>query len=177
MILADWQIQKAINDGEIIVTPFDSSLINPSSLDVRLGKMFSWTEPVPITGVIDPLNSSSFRTKTMEKDHHILGPGQAVLGVLLEDITLPDTISVEIKGKSSIGRLFLSNSHWAGWIDPGWSGFLTVELRNDSGFPIRLTPGMKIGQLIFYKHKKVTNPYSVSGRYYKQPPGSGSKGV
>lgn len=177
MILVDWQIKQKIELKEVVIDPFNPELINPSSLDVRLGNVFSWTTATPITGIVDPLDPSTFKTRTETRDIYLLGPGQMVLGCLMETITLPNNISVEIKGKSSLGRLFLSNSHWAGWVDPGWSGVITLELRNDSYFPIRLTTGMKIGQLLFYEHNSCARPYSKTGRYHNQDPGSGSKGI
>lgn len=210
-ILVDWQIKKLIDSGEIKVDPYDESLINPNSLDIRLGNKFGEVNPtgsmlltsvknvsVVLNGdnlgsdivkgyktsqgfndkVIDPQVVSSFTTDLIESDKYVIGPRSFVLGCLLENITLPNYICATIKGKSSLGRLGLENSSPAGHVDSSWTGVLTIELFNYSKYPIVLTAGMKIGQMLFHQGEPVEFGYgSKSGRYLNQYPGQGSKGV
>jgi len=186
-VLVDWQIEKEIVQGNIKVSPFDSKLINPNSLDVRLGGKFGIVlaygddfgkpNPKSIGKYVNPLDSTSFKTVYMEEDTYLLRPGEFILAHLLEDITLPDNICGKIMGKSSLGRLGLSNSHVAGWVDAGWSGVLTLELFNQSSNKILLSKGMKIGQMVFYLTERAARPYNQTGRYSNQVPATGSLGV
>ena len=77
----------------------------------------------------------------------VLHPGEFVLGSTLELCTLPDDLAGRLEGKSSLGRLGLLTHSTAGFIDPGFSGHITLELSNVANLPITLWPGMKIGQL------------------------------
>ena len=177
MILVDWQIRKDIEDKHIGISPFSEELLNPSSLDVRLGNKFGVVKAQ--YEHIDPLDPYSFHTEEIESDSWILGPGGSVLGVLLEEISLPDDTSAYLKGKSSLGRLFLDNSSFACWIDPGWAGSLVIELANHSSNSIILTAGMKIGQLVFERHEVVDTPYGEkkTSKYHNQSGMTGSKGI
>lgn len=183
MILNDDQINVYITEGLITVDPFDPSLINPSSLDLRLGNVFTKVKPsllsTAMPGVIDPTNKHSIGSETYKNDKYVLMPGEFILSCLLENITLPDYVSAEIRGKSSLGRLGLDNSSVAGWIDAGWSGVLTIELVNHGHHPILLTKGMKIGQMVFHTHAPALYPYNkkATSKYMYQEPGQGSKGV
>ena len=202
MVLVDFQIRDHINKGNIKVTPFDDSLINPNSLDLRLGGNFSTVEATynyDSTNIVktkinfnssdffdsflnfkkylDPLDKETFITKSYEGDVFYLEPNCMVIASLAEDITLPDFICARVVGKSSLGRLGLDNSSVAGWVDANWSGVLTIELFNHSQNIIKLTKGMKIGQMIFLETEPCEKGYDKTGRYYKQQPGQGSKGV
>lgn len=175
MALVDYQIIDHINRGLIKVSPFDESLVNPNSLDVRLGGNFSELK----AELVDPTNKESFKFIPIEGDEYILQPGCFVLASLLEDIELPPNIYADIRGKSSLGRLGLDNSSVAGLIDAGWSGILTIELSNHGTVPIKLTKGMKIGQIVFHQTAVCDKPYGSAGvgRYQRQKPGQGSLGV
>lgn len=181
MIMVDHEIRDAIKSGAIKISPFDPALINPNSLDVRLGGNYSALESSDADGYIDPQDKSTFKfTEGLwirEGGEYLLGAREFILASLLEDITLPDNICAEIRGKSSIGRLGIANSSVAGIIDTGWSGVLTIELYNYSDFAVLLKKGMKIGQILFHKTEICDKPYSQTGRYYKQDPGQGSKGI
>jgi dCTP deaminase len=182
-ILVDYQIKDKINQGVIKVSPFDESLVNPNSVDLRLGGNFSTLETTAESpdGVcipcVDPQDKSSFYFRKVESDFYILDPGTFVLASLLEDIELPPNICAEIRGKSSLGRLGLDNSSVAGWVDAGWSGVLTIELSNHGNHPIILQKGMKIGQMVFHQTAVCEKPYGEVGRYQRQEPGAGSLGV
>ena len=177
MILCDFQIKAEIERGTLKISPFDESLINPSSLDVRLGQSFYRPEPTYVN--IDPTDPLSFRSHKVADTTYVLKPGEFVISSLLEHITLPSDISSSLRGKSSLARLGLDNSSFGAWIDPGFSGSLVIELANHSKFPLVLTKGMKIGQLIFYKHVKAAQDYSQreSSKYMNQRGVQPSKGV
>lgn len=161
------------------VTPFDESLVNPTSLDIRLGDQYTFTQgkSFPWYSLVDPLNKDSFKTETRTLTSYLLQPKEYILVSMFEHLELPDNISAKVMGKSSLARLGLDNSSAAGWIDAGWRGVITLELTNHSKNVILLTKGMKIGQLIFFKHDRVGKSYSQTGRYYNQIAGQGSLGV
>lgn len=181
-ILVDWQIEKAIRKGKIGVSPYDPSLINPNSLDLRLGYHLKThgkhDEP------IDPYDRDSIEIGVtnhllLERGEFKLFPGEFALATTIETITLPSNICAELNGKSSIARIGSSIHQTGGWIDCGFSGEITLELCNVNSRPVILTPGMPIGQLVFHKTKKAKIPYgarkgskyqnqtgAVSSRYY-----------
>lgn len=177
MILTDFQIKAEIERGTLKISPFDESLINPSSLDVRLGKKFSQVQPRYIN--IQPTQPGTFITEEVGEDRFILQPGDMVLSTLAEHIGLPSDISATLKGKSSLARLGIDNSSYGAWIDPGWEGDLVIEVANHGKHPIVLDSGMKIGQLIFYKHCPAQVPYNEksTSRYMNQSGVQGSRGV
>ena len=187
MILVDWQIKQAYFNQEIDIDPFDVELINPSSMDIRLGNMFTKIEPsyTYITElsnwksfyIIDPMDRTTFKNNTQKYQYYELLPGETVLASMYETLSLGQSLSARVLGKSSLARLGLDNSSPAGWIDPGWKGNITLELTNVAKYAIKLTPGMKIGQLVFYKHERVSKSYQQTGRYYDQIAGMGSLGV
>ena len=84
-------------------------------------------------------------------EHFILHPGEFVLASTYEVITLPDDVAGRLEGKSSLGRLGLLTHSTAGFIDPGFSGHITLELSNVANLPVKLYPGMKIGQLCLFR--------------------------
>lgn len=178
MILVDHMIRAELEKGTLKVTPFDDNLINPSSLDVRLGNKFGKVLSTYLS--VNPMDHTSFKTEDFEVDTStLIFPGEFLIAHLMEDITLPRDISAKVNGKSSLGRLGLENSSCAGWVDPGWAGKLTIELFNYSKNRIVLTPGMKIGQIIFYKHPPCEVSYGEkpTSKYMNQTPGQGSKGI
>lgn len=177
MILTDFQIKAEIERGTLKIGPFDESLINPSSLDVRLGPGFSEVTPTYVN--IDPTDPLTFKTVEVSRGSYVLKPGHMVLSTLAEHITLPADISAKLLGRSSLGRLGLDNSSCSGWIDPQFSGSIVVELFNHSKYPIVLTSGMGIGQLIFFKHVPAALGYldKKTSKYSNQSGCQGSKGV
>lgn len=181
MKLTDWMIKLFVKFGWLRISPFDPSLVNPNSIDVRLGRKLARVLPaVHWNTPIDPLNPNTFITSDLGFDgHYILAPHSSVIGCLAEDIQLPRWLCAEIRGKSSLGRLFIDNSSVAGWIDAGWSGVLTIEIQNNSNNYVRLTEGMKIGQVIFNLTLPCWKHYGerVTSKYQNQKPGQGSKGI
>ena len=153
MLLSDRDIRAEIAANRVGVEPFDEAMIQPSSVDVRLDKFFRVFENHKYS-VIDPSTEQAELTREViaEGDEpFILHPGEFVLASTYEVITLPDDIEGRLEGKSSLGRLGLLTHSTAGFIDPGFSGHITLELSNVANLPVKLFPGMKIGQLCLIK--------------------------
>ena len=153
MLLSDRDIRAEIAANRVGVEPFDEAMIQPSSVDVRLDKFFRVFENHKYS-VIDPSTEQAELTREViaEGDEpFILHPGEFVLASTYEVITLPYDIAGRLEGKSSLGRLGLLTHSTAGFIDPGFSGHITLELSNVANLPVKLFPGMKIGQLCLIK--------------------------
>ena len=153
MLLSDRDIRAEIAAGRVGCEPFTESMIQPSSVVVRLDKFFRVFENHKYS-VIDPSMEQPDLTREViaEGDEpFILHPGEFVLASTYEVITLPDDIAGRLEGKSSLGRLGLLTHSTAGFIDPGFSGHITLELSNVANLPVKLFPGMKIGQLCLIK--------------------------
>jgi len=149
VLLSDRDIRAEIAAGRVGCEPFTESMIQPSSVDVRLDKFFRVFENHKYS-VIDPSIEQPDLTReviTEGDEPFILHPGEFVLASTYEVITLPDDIAGRLEGKSSLGRLGLLTHSTAGFIDPGFSGHITLELSNVANLPVKLFPGMKIGQL------------------------------
>ncbi len=149
MLLSDRDIRAEIHSGRVRVEPYDEVMIQPSSIDVRLDRFFRVFENHKYS-VIDPSVEQSELTRGVEvgpKEFFILHPGEFVLASTYEVISLPDDLAGRLEGKSSLGRLGLLTHSTAGFIDPGFSGHITLELSNVANLPVKLFPGMKIGQL------------------------------
>jgi dCTP deaminase len=133
--------------------PLDLGMVQPSSVDVRLDRFFRLFDNHKYQH-IDPSLDQPDLTRLVEVDAtepFVLHPGEFVLGATYEVVTLPDDIAARLEGKSSLGRLGLLTHSTAGFIDPGFSGHVTLELSNVATLPITLWPGMKIGQLCFFR--------------------------
>lgn len=153
MLLSDRDILAELDQQRIKVEPYDESMIQPSSIDIRLDRFFRVFENHKYPH-IDPAADQSDLTRMVEPegdDAFILHPGEFVLGSTYEVITLPDDLAARVEGKSSLGRLGLLTHATAGFVDPGFSGHVTLELANVATLPIKLYPGMKIGQLCFFR--------------------------
>jgi dCTP deaminase len=159
MIIVDWQLRDRIARGHIKIDPYDPKLVQPNSVDIRLGNHFVWYKPG--TEVIDPYDQKSVTTDTEEThaDSFVLHPGQFILAETLECITLPDNIVATIEGKSSIARLGVTLHQTGGWIDAGFRGTITLEMANVNSRPVKVYAGMPIGQLVFYTTERSENPY------------------
>ncbi len=153
MIFSDRTIREAIESGRIRLDPYDPSLVQPSSVDVRCDNRFRVFENHRYAH-IDPKSPQADLTtevKTSESDPFILHPGEFVLGATLETVGLGNDVVARLEGKSSLGRLGLLIHSTAGFIDPGFTGQVTLELSNAANLPITIYPGMKIGQISFYE--------------------------
>ncbi|WP_200330667.1 dCTP deaminase [Leucobacter sp. L43] len=153
MLLSDRDINAELESGRIGLSPSEPSMVQPSSVDVRLDRYFRLFDNHKYA-VIDPSEEQPELTRLIEVDPEegfILHPGEFVLGSTYEQVSLPDDVAARLEGKSSLGRLGLLTHSTAGFIDPGFEGHVTLELSNVATLPIRLWPGMKIGQLCFFK--------------------------
>ena len=162
MLLSDRDIRAEIESGRVQLDPLDMGMIQPSSIDVRLDKFFRLFDNHKYP-FIDPAEEQPDLTRGVEvapDEPFILHPGEFVLGSTFELVTLPDDIAARLEGKSSLGRLGLLTHSTAGFVDPGFSGHVTLELSNVATLPIKLWPGMKIGQLCFFRLTSPSeNPY------------------
>lgn len=155
MVLVDWEIEELLEDEVIFGS--DKSLINPSSLDIRIGD----TALVEVKGA--GFQECSWFGGTSEKSPYLMKPNEVIMTSTYEKLELPPDIACELKLKSSRARQGLSHA-LAGWIDNGFHGNLTLELKNyNCENRVGIYPGMKIGQLIFHKTKMPKKSYS--GRY------------
>ncbi|MQA26715.1 MAG: dCTP deaminase [Micromonosporaceae bacterium] len=172
MLLSDRDLVDQIKHGRLQLDPFEPTLIQPSSIDVRLDRWFRVFNNTRYTH-IDPSRQQDELTSLVEvpgDEPFVLHPGEFVLASTLEVVTLPDDLAGRLEGKSSLGRLGLLTHSTAGFIDPGFSGHVTLELSNVANLPITLWPGMKIGQLcIFRLTSPAEHPYgsSVYGSRYQ----------
>lgn len=181
MLLSDRDIKAEIDAGRVKVEPFHGAMIQPSSVDVRLDRFFRVFENHKYS-VIDPSIEQPDLTREVAvegNEEFILHPGEFVLASTYEIITLPDDIAGRLEGKSSLGRLGLLTHSTAGFIDPGFSGHITLELSNVANLPVKLFPGMKIGQLCLIKlSSPAENPYGSAlygSRYQGQRGPTASK--
>lgn len=160
MILSDHTIREELANGRIGIEPFDESLVQPASVDVKLDRYFRVFLNHTMA-VIDVKKNLEELTQLVEIDDEqpfVLHPGEFVLGATLERISLPDDLVGRVEGKSSLGRLGLLIHSTAGFVDAGFHGHITLELSNVANLPITLYPGMKIGQISFLR---MTTPADV----------------
>ena len=164
MLLSDGDIRQELESGRVGLDPLDLSMVQPSSVDVRLDRFFRLFDNHKYQH-IDPSLDQPDLTRLVEVDaseSFVLHPGEFVLGATFEVVTLPDDIAARLEGKSSLGRLGLLTHSTAGFIDPGFSGHVTLELSNVATLPITLWPGMKIGQLCFFRlSSPAEHPYGL----------------
>lgn len=167
MLLSDRDIQAEIAAGRVRLDPFDTSMVQPSSVDVRLDRYFRVFENHRYPH-IDPAQEQPELTRMVEPqgdEPFILHPGEFALASTYEVVSLPDDVAGRLEGKSSLGRLGLLTHSTAGFIDPGFSGHVTLELSNVATLPIKLWPGMKIGQLCLFRlSSPAEHPYG-SAKY------------
>lgn len=149
MFLVDRDIRHQITMGRIVIDPFDDSMIQPASVDLRLDRFFRIFKPKD-HHPIDPFVPQEMdEIEIPENGRFGLAPGAFCLGSTLERIEIASNMVGRLEGKSSIGRLGLTTHVTAGFFDPGFRGYATLELFNASGRPIYLYPGMKIAQMSF----------------------------
>ena len=167
MLLSDRDIKAEIDSGRVRLQPYDEAMVQPSSIDVRLDKYFRLFDNHKYP-FIDPAQEQPDLTRLIEVERDepfILHPGEFVLGSSFEIVTLPDDLAARLEGKSSLGRLGLLTHSTAGFVDPGFSGHVTLELSNAATLPIKLWPGMRVGQLCFFRLSSPTeHPYG-SAKY------------
>jgi dCTP deaminase len=150
-VLSDGTIARLVEAGRIRIDPWEPSLLQPASVDVRLGNSFRvfHNHRASAIDLRDPPKGLTEQITIGGEEPFVIHPGEFCLGSTLEYIELPDDIVCRLEGKSSLGRLGLIVHATAGFCDPGWRGTLTLELNNLTRVPIRLYPGLAIAQLSF----------------------------
>ena len=169
-MFSDHQIKSKIEKKYISISPYDATLVQPASVDLRLGSEFikynRSSEP------IDPEAPDESVRTSFSVDRLILYPGDFVLGTTLERVGICPAIAARVEGKSTLGRLGLIVHSTAGFVDPGFKGNITLEMTNINVRPIILRAGMKICQIAFYKMDSAARvPYGhkdLGSHYHNQ---------
>jgi dCTP deaminase len=170
MILSDHTLREEIEAGRIVIDPFDPACIQPSSVDLHVDSQFRVfaNSRYPFIDVKQEMPDLTELVEVEPDEPFILHPGEFVLGSTLERVVVPNDLVARLEGKSSLGRLGLLIHSTAGYVDPGWDGHLTLELSNVANLPITLYPGMKIGQISFFKLTTEADvPYGAAGNKYQ----------
>jgi dCTP deaminase len=164
VVLSDRTIARLIDEGRIVIDPYDEALLQPSSVDVRVDRFFRvfHNARYPYIDVKEPQEELTELVEIGDEQPFILHPGEFVLGSTLERVVLPDDLVARLEGKSSLGRLGLLIHSTAGFIDPGFDGHVTLELSNVANLPITIYHGMKIGQISFVQlSEPAEKPYGT----------------
>ena len=150
-VLSDGTIARLVEEGRIRIDPWEPALVQPASVDLRLGDTFRVFNNHRVTSIDlhEMPENLTDEVRIQGDDSFVIHPGEFCLGRTLEWVELPDDIVARIEGKSSLGRLGLIVHATAGFCDPGWKGTLTLELNNLTRVPIKLYPGLLIAQLSF----------------------------
>ncbi|HUZ19268.1 MAG TPA: dCTP deaminase [Acidimicrobiales bacterium] len=153
MILSDRTIREQLEAGRIVIDPIGEGCIQPSSVDLHVDRYFRVfrNHTQRVIDVKENQEELSELVEVVGEEALILHPGEFVLGATAERVALPDDLVGRLEGKSSLGRLGLLIHSTAGFVDPGFDGFLTLELSNVANLPITVYPGMKIGQISFLR--------------------------
>jgi len=173
-VLSDRTIKEELAAGRLVIEPLDEANIQPASIDLQLDRVFRIFRVTrrPFVDVRLPMEDLTELVTIEDDEPFIIQPGTFVLGSTLESVTLPDEIVARVDGRSSLGRLGLLVHATAGYVDPGWTGKLTLELSNQSQMPIGLYYGMKISQISFLRMSTpVDRPYgseSLASKYQGQ---------
>ncbi len=154
-LLTDRQIMRAIRRNKISISAFDKDNLQPTSVDLTLDKHVKVQQKssTPM-GTLHPDNPELYTTVNLRMDKFVIQPGDFVLASTRECVGLSPRYAARLEGKSSLGRFGLLVHVTAGFIDPGFMGFITLEIANVSRVPRVLHPGMKIGQLCFFKLRR-----------------------
>jgi len=170
VVLSDRTIERLIDEGRIGIDPYDPELLQPSSVDVRVDRFFRvfHNARYPFIDVREEMPDLTELVEVKPDEPFILHPGEFVLGSTLERVAIPDDLVARLEGKSSLGRLGLLIHSTAGYVDPGWDGYLTLELSNVANLPITIYPSMKIGQISFFRLTSPADaPYGSAGNKYQ----------
>jgi dCTP deaminase len=171
-VLSDGTIIALVEAGRIRIDPWDPSLVQPASVDLRVGDSFRvfHNHRASAIDLRNPPENLTEEVTVPEGESFVIHPGEFCLGRTLEWIELPDDIVARIEGKSSLGRLGLIVHATAGFCDPGWKGTLTLELNNLTRIPIKLYPGLLVAQLSFMTlDRPALRPYGSAelGSHYQ----------
>ena len=153
-ILSDKTIKEYMDGGKLVIDPIlDEKQIQPSSIDMRLGKEFKVFKVIR-KAYIDPKDEedlSLYMESTTVKDGEafIIHPNEFALATTLEYVKVPDDLVARVEGRSSMGRLGVTMHVTAGFIDPGFEGNITLEISNIGAMPVALYPGQRVCQIVF----------------------------
>jgi dCTP deaminase len=153
VVLSDKSIREELATGRLSIEPLDPHALQPASVDLRLDRVFRVFRQTdrPHIDVREPCDDLTEAVEIADDQPFLIRPGEFVLAGTLESITLPDDLVARLDGRSSLGRLGLLVHATAGYVDPGWSGRLTLELSNATRLPIAVYHGMKICQVSFLR--------------------------
>lgn len=168
-MLSDRDIARELAAGTLLLDPHDPAAVQPASVDVHLGATFA-TLYRPTGRPLDPREPVQMREHVVPPgEPYVLTPGGFALGATVEVVGLPAHIAGRYEGKSSIARLGVATHVTAGFIDPGFTGSITLELANHSGHSVLLWPGMAIGQVsLTYLNAPAARPYGAErGSHYQ----------
>jgi dCTP deaminase len=161
-VLSDRTIKEALASGRLRIEPLDEAAIQPASVDLRLDSVFRIfkTTTRPYVDVAQDVDDLTELAEISPEEPFVIQPGTFCLGSTVETVTLSNDVVARVDGKSSLGRLGLLVHATAGYVDPGWTGKLTLELSNQSQMPIALYYGMRIAQISFIEMTSpVDRPY------------------
>jgi dCTP deaminase len=189
MVLADVDIRSRIENGSIGVEPYDETNVEPASLDLTLGDDFvklvpnmvgeehsrsvkPYPKPVSLTD--DSKSPEDLIThRTIDERPVLIRPGDLLLATTREYVDVPDDLTAQVLGRSSLGRLGVSVHQTAGFIDPGFSGEITLELSNNGPAPVELEEDLRVCQIIFNElSQTAANPYGHEGSNYQDQTGA-----
>ncbi len=150
-VLSDGTIRRLVDEGRIRIDPWDAGMVQPASVDLRLGPSFRVFHNFRVESIdlAEPPTNLTEHVQVGPDESFVIHPGEFVLGRTEEWVELPDDLVARIEGKSSLGRLGLIVHATAGFVDPGFKGTLTLEITNLTRVPIVLWPGKPIAQLSF----------------------------
>ena len=150
-VLSDGTIRRLVAEGRVRIEPWDETMVQPASVDLRLGSSFRvfHNHRIQVIDLADPPTGLTERVEVDTDEPFVIHPGEFVLGRTEEHVAIPDDVVARIEGKSSLGRLGLIVHATAGFVDPGFTGTLTLEITNFNSVPIVLRPGLPIAQLSF----------------------------
>jgi dCTP deaminase len=150
-VLSDGTIRRLVDEGRIRIEPWDPLMVQPASVDLKLGTSFRvfHNHRIQVIDLADPPTGLTERVEVDTDEPFVIHPGEFVLGRTEEHVAIPDDVVARIEGKSSLGRLGLIVHATAGFVDPGFTGTLTLEITNFNSVPIVLRPGLPIAQLSF----------------------------
>ncbi len=190
-VLSDATIRRLVADGRVKIEPWDDGMVQPASVDLRLGPSFRVFHNFRVESIdlADPPTNLTEHVVIADDEPFVIHPGEFVLGRTAEHVELADDLVARIEGKSSLGRLGLIVHATAGFVDPGFRGTLTLEITNLTRVPIKLWAGKPIAQLSFmaldrpaerpYGHPDLGSHYhgqveATESRYEGGPAGSSS---
>lgn len=175
MLLGNRNILGALEAGRVVIDPFDEARLQPASVDLTLSPHFTmqsldglgrFLEGKSAALRVDEPAESHFRLRREVRELE-LSPGEFCLASCQERVELDLTLAGRLEGKSSLGRLGLAIHVTAGFIDPGFRGYPTLELVNHSRYPITIIAGMPVAQLSLFEVDGCDTPYGTTGSKYQ----------